>query len=80
MNSRTWPRVARPLENPVMADVKRTPESPINPSPAPVIEHSASERPATRGDRIAFQVWMIMFLGVIAFTLIQYILMTWKLF
>jgi hypothetical protein len=57
-----------------MADAKRTIESPIH-SASPVIEHSASERPVTRGDRIAFQVWMILFLGVIAFTLLQYILM-----
>jgi hypothetical protein len=40
----------------------------------PLPQYTASERPVMRGDRIAFQVWVIMFLATIAFTLIQYIL------
>jgi hypothetical protein len=42
----------------------------------PVPEYSASERPVTKGDRIAFQVWVIFFLLTIAFTLLQFIA-TW---
>ena len=34
---------------------------------------SASGRPNTRTDRVAFQVWVIMFLLVIVFTLIMYL-------
>lgn len=36
--------------------------------------YSASERPNTRGERIAFQIWIIMFLLVIVFTLINYLI------
>jgi hypothetical protein len=39
----------------------------------PVPQFSASGRPSTRADRIAFQVWVIMFLLVIVFTLIMYL-------
>jgi hypothetical protein len=42
----------------------------------PVPQYSASERPVTKGDRIAFQVWIIFFLLTIAFTLLQFIV-TW---
>ncbi len=45
-------------------------ESPYGPLPA----YSASGRPATRADRIAFQVWIIMFLFIIVFTLVNYLL------
>jgi hypothetical protein len=47
-------------------------ESPYGPLPA----YSASERPTTRADRLAFQVWIIMFLLVIVFTLMNY-LVSW---
>lgn len=40
----------------------------------PLPRYSASERPATRGDRVAFQIWIILFLLVIVFTLINYLL------
>lgn len=36
-------------------------------------KYSASERPNTRGERIAFQLWIIMFLLMIMFTLINYL-------
>ena len=45
-------------------------ESPYGPLPA----YPASERPTSRPDRIAFQVWIIMFLFVIVFTLLNYLL------
>jgi hypothetical protein len=38
-----------------------------------VPQFSASGRPNTRLDRVAFQVWVIMFLLVIVFTLIMYL-------
>jgi hypothetical protein len=40
----------------------------------PLAQYSASERPVTTGDRIAFQVWVIFFLLTIAFTLVQFLL------
>ena len=42
---------------------------PRNPLILPLPQYSASGRPNTRADRIAFQVWVIMFLLVIVFTL-----------
>jgi hypothetical protein len=42
----------------------------------PLPQYSASERPVTKGDRIAFQVWVVFFLLTIAFTLLQF-LITW---
>ena len=39
----------------------------------PFPQFSASGRPNTRSERIAFQVWVIMFLLVIVFTLINYL-------
>lgn len=55
-----------------MADVQQAalPEAAYPPLP----QFSASERPNTRTDRIAFQVWIIMFLLVIVFTLINYLI------
>jgi hypothetical protein len=41
----------------------------------PLPQFSASGRPNTRAERIAFQVWIIMFLLVIMFTLINYLAM-----
>jgi hypothetical protein len=46
--------------------------APENPYP-PVPQYSASGRPNTRAERITFQVWVIMFLLVIVFTLINYL-------
>lgn len=43
-----------------------------NPYP-PVPEYTASGRPNTRAERITFQIWIIMFLLVIVFTLINYL-------
>jgi hypothetical protein len=45
------------------------------PEPAypPVPQYSASGRPNTRAERFAFEVWVIMFLLVIVFTLINYL-------
>ena len=43
----------------------------------PLPQFSASGRPNTRSERIAFQVWVIMFLLVIVFTLINY-LVVWR--
>lgn len=51
------------------------------PQPAPQVQevetslpkYSASEKPVTRGDRIAFQVWVIFFLLSIACTLVQFL-------
>jgi hypothetical protein len=45
------------------------------PEPAypPLPQFSASGRPNTRADRFAFQLWIIMFLLVIVFTLIMYL-------
>lgn len=47
-------------------------------SPEPAKEtlprYSASGRPNTRGERIAFQIWILMFLLVIIFTLINYLI------
>ena len=45
----------------------------LEPAYPPVPQFSASGRPSTRADRIAFQVWVIMFLLVIVFTLIMYL-------
>lgn len=52
-----------------------------NPQPQPqnasnesLPRYSASGRPNTRAERIAFQVWIIMFLLVIVFTLINYLI------
>jgi hypothetical protein len=46
-----------------------------NPEPESSLpRYSASGRPSTRGDRIAFQIWVIMFLLVIVFTLINYLI------
>lgn len=39
----------------------------------PLPQFSASARPNTRSERLAFQVWVIMFLLVIVFTLINYL-------
>jgi hypothetical protein len=36
-------------------------------------EYSASGRPNTRAERITFQIWIILFLLVIVFTLINYL-------
>ena len=46
------------------------------PEPAypPIPQFTASGRPNTRSERIAFQVWVIMFLLVIAFTLVNYLI------
>ena len=44
-----------------------------DPANSSLCKHSASERPNTRGERIAFQLWIIMFLLVIMFTLINYL-------
>jgi hypothetical protein len=55
----------------------QTAANPPAPSPEaaypPVPQYSASGRPNTRSERIAFQVWVIMFLLVIVFTLINYL-------
>ena len=58
------------------------PQSPTNNPPLepehsypPVPQFSASGRPNTRADRISFQLWIIMFLVVIMFTLINYLAM-----
>ena len=40
----------------------------------PLPRYSASGRPDNRGDRIAFQIWVIMFLLVIVFTLLNYLI------
>lgn len=54
------------------------PQSPQNPNAEPVNQplprYSASGRPNTRGERITFQIWIIMFLLVIVFTLINYLI------
>jgi hypothetical protein len=52
------------------------PAEPPEPTYLPVPQYSASGRPNTRGMRIAFQLWIIMFLLVIVVTLINY-LATW---
>ncbi len=49
------------------------PTPPPEPSYPPLPQYSASGRPNTRADRIAFQIWVIMFLLVIVFTLINYL-------
>jgi len=58
-----------------MAVPQTTGANPPTPEPAysPVPQFSASGRPNTRLDRIAFQVWVIMFLLVIVVTLIMYL-------
>lgn len=44
-------------------------------SAGPVLpRYSASGQPNTRSERIAFQIWIIMFLLVIVFTLINYLI------
>jgi len=52
--------------------------TPTPPVPEPVYPplpmYSASGRPNTRAERTAFQVWVVMFLLVIVFTLINYLL------
>jgi hypothetical protein len=49
-----------------------------NPNAEPAHEslprYTASGRPNTRGERIAFQIWIIMFLLVIVFTLVNYLI------
>jgi hypothetical protein len=50
--------------------------SPQSEAPYPPLpQFSASGRPNTRTDRIAFQLWIIMFLLVIMFTLINYLVL-----
>jgi hypothetical protein len=48
-----------------------------NPTPEsaypPVPQFTASGRPNTRAERIAFQVWVVMFLLIIVFALINYL-------
>ena len=44
------------------------------PASHPLPRYTASGRPNTRGERIAFQVWVIMFLLAIVFTLINYLI------
>ena len=54
-----------------------TPAPALAPEPdpyPPAPQFSASGCPNTRADRIAFQVWVIMFLLVIIFTLMNYLL------
>ena len=52
----------------------------ISPTPTqepaypPAPQYSASGRPNTRSERIGFQVWIVMFLLVILFTLINYLI------
>ena len=41
----------------------------------PLPQFSASGRPNTRAERLTFQLWIIMFLVVIMFTLINYLAM-----
>ena len=41
----------------------------------PLPQFSASGRPNTRAERVTFQIWIIMFLLVIMFTLINYLAM-----
>ncbi len=53
-----------------MAAPQTPPPEPVQP---PLVEYSASGRPNTRADRVAFQVWVIMFLLVIAVTLLSYL-------
>ena len=60
----------------MMAATPSAPNQPAAPQEAgypPVPQYSASGRPNTRSERIAFQVWVIMFLLVIVFTLLNYV-------
>lgn len=56
-----------------MANASTPAPTPENPYP-PLPQYTASGRPNTRADRIAFQIWIIMFLLVIVFTLINYLI------
>lgn len=50
------------------------PQTPPEPGYPPLPQFSASGRPNTRWERVAFQVWIVMFLVVIAFTLMNYLI------
>jgi hypothetical protein len=57
-----------------MSVPQSTPNVDAEPAKEPLPRYSASGRPNTRGERIAFQIWIIMFLVVIVFTLINYLI------
>jgi len=58
----------------MMAVPQTPPPPPPEPANPPFAQYSASGRPNTRGERIAFQVWVVMFLLVVAVTLMSYLI------
>ena len=51
-----------------------TPVTPPESAYPPVPQFSASGRPNTRAERVAFQIWVIMFLLVLVVTLLNYLI------
>jgi hypothetical protein len=64
------------LKEPAVATNPANPPTPTN-TPAPQNEqvpaYSASERPVTRADRIAFQVWMVVVLLTVVIALVLFL-------
>lgn len=69
--------IGRPRSGESQMAIPQAPLNPPAPEPVypPVPQYSASGRPSTRSERIAFQVWVIMFLLVLVFTLLNYLAM-----
>jgi hypothetical protein len=57
-----------------MTTPQSTPSANVEPAAQPIPRYTASGRPNTRSERIAFQIWVILFLLVIVFTLINYLI------